>query len=59
MPDEAEMEILTERLTDSFGHDIMSGGGGYHGETKQTEVVGAVGERCRTDCVSGENVREN
>ena len=43
MPEESEMEILVERLTGGFGHDIMNDVEGRNNYGKQTESVPVMG----------------
>jgi len=62
MPEESEMEILVERLTDGFGHDIMKNEGGVCYDRKQTEsvpVMGALAERGGSDSMDCKDFLED
>ena len=60
MPDEGEMEILMEKLTDNFGHDIMKReGGNSNGEAESVSLLGALGERSRTGSVGSKDILED
>ena len=61
MPEESEIEMLVEQLTDNFGHDIINGakGGLQYGKAEQAEIMGAMGKRSGSGCVSGEDIRKN
>lgn len=57
MPDEAEMEILVEALTDSFCNGMIDReGGAINGrEAESAQVVGSVAVSVSSDCVSGKD----
>lgn len=57
MPDEAEMEILIEALTDSFCNGMIDReGGAINGrETESAQVMGSVAVSVSSDCISGKD----
>jgi len=62
MPEEYEMEILVERLTDGFGHDIMKeveGGNRYGKQAESVPVMGALAERGGPDSVDCKDFLED
>lgn len=56
MPTKEELE----ELTNSFLDDMikLKGEDSNGGKAEQTEELGVMGERGRTDCVSGKDVRK-
>lgn len=61
MPDEAEMEILVEALTDRFGNGMINReGGAINGrEAESAQVVGSVAVSVSSDCVSGKDLLQD
>lgn len=56
MPTKEELEELTNSFLDDM---IMLKGEDLNGrKTEQTEELGVMGERSRTDCVSGQDIRK-
>lgn len=61
MPDEAEMEMLMEKLTDNFGRDIINyteRGNPYERESEQIQIMGALVERGSSGSMDCQNVLE-
>lgn len=61
MLSEAELEILTSDMIDNQQKEMIELARGvfYGREAGQTEIMGALGERSRTDCISGQDVRKD
>lgn len=61
MPDEAEMEILIEKLTGCFGHDIIKHterGNPYERDSEQVQIMGALAERSSSGSMDCQDILE-
>lgn len=57
MPTKEELEELTNKFLDDM---MMLKGVDFHGrKAESAEVVGSMGERVRSDCVSGKDVLQD
>lgn len=59
MISESDLDAYVTRLIDNDSKEMLklfAGGDKDGGKAESPEIVGVVGKRSRTDCVSGENV---
>lgn len=61
MLSEAELEILTNDMIDNQQKEMLelTRGEFYGREAEQAEIMGALGERGRTDRISGKDIRKD